>query len=76
MFSPKTLEQGAATSVLVATSSQLKGIGGRYFEDCNEAVTLDPNAPDSSRSGVATYALDPVAASRLWQISVDFVVGQ
>jgi NAD(P)-dependent dehydrogenase (short-subunit alcohol dehydrogenase family) len=76
MFSDKTLEQGAATSVLVATSSQLKGIGGRYFEDCNEAVTLDPNAPESSGSGVATYALDPVAASRLWQISVDFVAGQ
>jgi NAD(P)-dependent dehydrogenase (short-subunit alcohol dehydrogenase family) len=76
MFSPKTLEQGAATSVLVATSSELKGIGGRYFEDCNEAVTLDPSAPDSSRSGVATYALDPVAASRLWLISVDFVASQ
>ena len=27
----------AATSVLLATSPLLDGIGGRYFEDCNEA---------------------------------------
>ena len=33
----KTPEQGAATSVLVATSPLLDGVGGRYFEDCNEA---------------------------------------
>src|SRR6202035_1888789 len=45
MFKYKTLEQGAATSILVATSPELKGVGGRYFEDCNEAVVLNPNAP-------------------------------
>ena len=33
----KTVEQGAATSVLLATSPLLDGVGGRYFEDCNEA---------------------------------------
>ena len=37
MFHWKTPEQGAATSVLVATSPLLEGIGGGYFEDCNEA---------------------------------------
>jgi NAD(P)-dependent dehydrogenase (short-subunit alcohol dehydrogenase family) len=63
----KTPEQGAATSVLVATSPLLDGIGGRYFEDCNEA---GPNRP-GSRFGVAAYALDPDAAARLWQVSVD-----
>jgi NAD(P)-dependent dehydrogenase (short-subunit alcohol dehydrogenase family) len=36
----KTAEQGAATSVLLATSPQLEGIGGRYFEDCNEASVI------------------------------------
>lgn len=63
----KTPEQGAATSILVATSPLLDGIGGRYFEDCNEAVvgTL------SARNGVAEYALDPEAAARLWQVSLD-----
>lgn len=34
----KTPEQGAATSVLVVTSPLLDGIGGRYFENCNEAA--------------------------------------
>ena len=73
MFNYKTLEQGAATSVLVATSPQLDGVGGRYFEDCNEAVVLDPNAPASSGSGVAAYALDPDAAAELWNVSIDAV---
>jgi hypothetical protein len=35
----KTTQQGAATSVFLATSRQLKGIGGRYFEDCSEATS-------------------------------------
>ncbi len=63
----KTPEQGAATSVLVATSPLLEGIGGRYFEDCNEAGWNEPG----TRWGVARYALDPEAATRLWQVSVD-----
>lgn len=62
----KTPEQGAATSVLVATSRQLDGVGGRYFEDCNEA---GPNQP-GTRRGVAAHALNPEAASRLWCDSV------
>ena len=42
------MQQGAATTVLVATWPGLEGIGGRYFEDCNEAEPLpdgfDPTA--------------------------------
>jgi NAD(P)-dependent dehydrogenase (short-subunit alcohol dehydrogenase family) len=63
----KTAEQGAATSVLLATSPLLDGVGGRYFEDCNEA---GPNQP-GTRTGVAAYALDPEAADRLWQVSAE-----
>ena len=62
----KTPEQGAATSILVATSPLLDGVGGRYFEDCNEAET----GTLSARNGVAGYALDPDAAARLWDVSV------
>jgi NAD(P)-dependent dehydrogenase (short-subunit alcohol dehydrogenase family) len=62
----KTPEQGAATSVLLATSPLLEGISGRYFEDCNEA-----GPPIDARHGVAPYALDPDAAARLWQVSID-----
>lgn len=67
----KTPEQGAATSVLVATWPLLDGVGGRYFEDCHEAEvgSLGP------RTGVAEYALDPEAAALLWQVSLDTLAG-
>ncbi|WP_199509220.1 SDR family NAD(P)-dependent oxidoreductase [Nucisporomicrobium flavum] len=61
----KTVQQGAATSVLLATSPLLEGVGGRYFEDCNEA---GPHRSGTS-TGVAAYALDEQAAQRLWEIS-------
>ncbi|MGH7616338.1 MAG: SDR family NAD(P)-dependent oxidoreductase [Gemmatimonadaceae bacterium] len=65
----KTPEQGAATSVFVATSPLLDGVGGRYFENCNEA---GPNE-HGTRTGVAAYALDPEAAERLWEVSLEMV---
>jgi NAD(P)-dependent dehydrogenase (short-subunit alcohol dehydrogenase family) len=68
-YTVKTPEQGAATSVLVATLPQLEGIGGRYFEDCNEAAVVDSSASDAGQSGVAAYALDPHNAKRLWDMS-------
>ena len=64
----KTPEQGAATSVLLATSPLLKGIGGRYFEDCNEAAIVPRRTEDYS--GVAPYALNSDNADRLWQESL------
>jgi NAD(P)-dependent dehydrogenase (short-subunit alcohol dehydrogenase family) len=66
----KTPEQGAATTTLVATSPQLEGIGGRYFEDCNEAPVVDAELSPSAGSGVASYALDPANAERLWALSL------
>ena len=69
----KTPEQGAATSVLVATSPTLDGIGGRYFEDCNEAEVVEPGSEESAAAGVATYALDHDNADRLWELSRDLI---
>ncbi|GAA3421937.1 SDR family NAD(P)-dependent oxidoreductase [Streptosporangium vulgare] len=63
----KTPEQGAATSVLVAVSPLLEGVGGRYFEDCAPARRHVPG----TSGGVADHALDPGAADRLWRVSVD-----
>ncbi|MFD3521952.1 SDR family NAD(P)-dependent oxidoreductase [Streptomyces sp. NPDC058653] len=68
-YSFKTPQQGAATSVLVATWPGLEGIGGRYFEDCNEA---HPHREGTS-GGVAPHAQDPSAAERLWQVSLDML---
>jgi NAD(P)-dependent dehydrogenase (short-subunit alcohol dehydrogenase family) len=62
----KTIEQGAATSALLAAAPLLDGISGRYFEDCNQA---EPSQPGNYRRGVANYALDPEAAARLWHLS-------
>jgi NAD(P)-dependent dehydrogenase (short-subunit alcohol dehydrogenase family) len=67
----KTPEQGAATSVLLATSPLLDGIGGRYFEDCQEAGLNQPG----TRRGVAAYALDAGDAALLWQVSEDTLAG-
>ncbi len=66
----KTLEQGAATSVLLATSPRLAGVGGRYFEHNNEAVVVeDAAAAYAQGHGVASYALDADNARRLWDAS-------
>ncbi|MBC7781258.1 MAG: SDR family NAD(P)-dependent oxidoreductase, partial [Proteobacteria bacterium] len=67
----KSPEQGAATTVLVATSPSLEGIGGRYFEDCNEAPTVDHR--NATYTGVAPYALDAANAQRLWALSVSLL---
>ncbi|MEV1072349.1 SDR family NAD(P)-dependent oxidoreductase [Micromonospora parva] len=68
----KTPQQGAATSVLLAAGPHLAGIGGRYFEDCEQAVRHSPETP---LRGVADHATDPVAAARLWQLSLDLLAG-
>ena len=67
----KTPQQGAATSVLLAASPLLERIGGRYFEDCNEAPTVTRRPAEFV--GVARYALDPANAERLWNMSLAMV---
>ena len=62
----KSPQQGAATQVWAATSSQLDGMGGVYCEDCDVAeVNDDPSA----FTGVRPYAIDPEQAERLWSLS-------
>jgi NAD(P)-dependent dehydrogenase (short-subunit alcohol dehydrogenase family) len=68
----KDPEQGAATSVLLATNPELEGVGGRYFEDCNEAEVIQRREPHTI-AGVAPYALDPENAERLWEVSLDLI---
>ncbi|WP_052849476.1 SDR family NAD(P)-dependent oxidoreductase [Streptomyces avicenniae] len=65
----KTPPQGAATSVLLAASPLLDGIGGRYFEDCNESPVLERSGPMGT-GGVAPFALDPANADRLWDTAL------
>ncbi len=65
----KSPQQGAATSVLLAVSPLLNGIGGRYFEDGEESPVVVPPAT----TGVAAHALDPAAAEHLWQLSIEML---
>ncbi len=67
-FRLKSTEQGAATSVLLATSPALEGVGGRYYEDCAEAPVVERRG-EVGTGGVAPYALDADNADRLWALS-------
>jgi len=63
----KTPSQGAATSVWCATNAQLDGQGGVYCEDCD--IALQVPADDKGFSGVRPWAIDPVLADKLWDLS-------
>jgi NAD(P)-dependent dehydrogenase (short-subunit alcohol dehydrogenase family) len=64
----ETPQQGAATSVLLATSPRLDGVGGRYFANCNEQPLV--TQPTADMTGVAPCALDLENADRLWEVSL------
>ena len=63
----KNIEQGAATTVWCAVSSQLNNKGGVYCEDCDVARM----APADSKldSGVRPWAIDNTTAEALWILS-------
>jgi len=63
----KSVQEGASTSVWAATAAQLTGRGGRYLEDCGEAV-VHSSLP-ASRNGVMDYAVDVAQANQLWDLS-------
>ncbi|MEV0255338.1 SDR family NAD(P)-dependent oxidoreductase [Streptomyces sp. NPDC050732] len=65
----KTPEQGAATALWAATSPLLDGRGGAYCQDCDiaESATTD----DMLIGGVKPWAVDPDAATRLWDLSCE-----
>lgn len=56
----KSVPQGAATQVFVATHPSLSGVSGAYFSDCHVA---EPTAP----------ALDEALAKHLWQATAQLV---
>src|ERR1700723_208738 len=67
----KTIEQGAATSVLMAASGDVEGVTGRYYEDCAEAPVVHER--EGHIGGVAPYVLDTNNADRLWQMSNELI---
>lgn len=70
----KTIPQGAATSVWVATSPLLNNIGGVYCEDSDIAELLSDDATVQTNAklhlcGVQQYSLDRNSANRLWSLT-------
>ncbi len=62
----KTIPQGAATTVWVATTPLLNTTGGVYCEDVNIA---EINHEQTFSAGVKQYSLDEADAKRLWTLS-------
>ena len=52
----KSVGEGAATQVYVATAPALEGVSGAYFEDCNPVKVVVPN-----------HIFDRELADRLWR---------
>ena len=67
----KSVQQGAATSIWCATSSQLNNSGGVYCADCDISSIVADDSPQVN--GVRKWAIDPVMADRLWSMSEKLV---
>lgn len=70
VFRYKTVEQGAATTMVAAVSEEFAHTGGHYLDDCQEAYTVPADAALADHPhGVKAWALDPALAERLWSVS-------
>ncbi len=75
-FTYKTVEQGAATTVVAAVAPQFARTGGHYLDDAQEAYTVPDDATLADHPhGVKEWALDPAAAKRLWDVSTELIHG-
>lgn len=71
VFTYKSVEQGAATTLVAAVAPEFEATGGHYLDDCREAYTVPDDADLTAHShGVKQWALDPDAARELWSMSL------
>ncbi|MFJ9411376.1 SDR family NAD(P)-dependent oxidoreductase [Streptomyces sp. NPDC101393] len=74
VFTYKTVEQGAATSIVAAVAPEFAHSGGHYLDDAQEAYTVPDDADLAQHPhGVKEWALDPAIAKRLWTASTDLL---
>ena len=72
VFTYKSIQQGAATTLVAATAPELAHSGGHYLDDGNESETVPDDVGLLGNShAVKRWALDPDTAQRLWQVSLD-----
>ncbi len=70
VFTYKTTQQGAATTLVAAVAPEFAATGGHYLDDGIEAHTVPDDADLFENShGVKQWALDPDSARRLWTVS-------
>lgn len=70
IFTYKSVEQGAATTMVAAISDEFAHTGGHYLDDCQEAYTVPDDASLADHPhGVKAWALNPDSARRLWTVS-------
>lgn len=71
VFVYKTVEQGAATTLVAAVAPEFARTGGHYLTDCREARTVPDDADlFANGDGVKRWALDPATARRLWTVAL------
>ena len=74
VFTYKTAQQGAATTLVAALAPELAHTGGHYLDDGREAYTVTNDADLFDHAhGVKQWALDPDAARKLWTVSLDLI---
>ena len=56
----KSAEEGAETTIYLATSPEVEGVTGKYFVDCQAVAS-------------SSVSYDETAARRLWQVSAEMV---
>ncbi|KPM42138.1 hypothetical protein AK830_g4413 [Neonectria ditissima] len=67
----KSTEQGAATTIVALLGREWENKGGRYLEDCAEAIPAA--GTDISGPGYVAYAYDEAKEARLWADSLKIV---
>ena len=60
LFAGKGVEEGAETTIYLASSPEVAGVSGKYFVDCQPVPSSE-----------ASY--DEVAARQLWEVSADLL---
>jgi NAD(P)-dependent dehydrogenase (short-subunit alcohol dehydrogenase family) len=74
VFAYKTVEQGAATTLVAAVAPEFAHTGGHYLDDGREAHTVPDDADLFENShGVKQWAIDPDTAQKLWTVSLDLI---
>lgn len=74
VFEYKTVQQGAATTLVAAVAPEFARTGGHYLDDGQEAYTVPNDASLAEHPhGVKAWALNGASAERLWMVSAQLL---